>query len=92
MIPPRLVDTTLETVSNDMLFEVLLKHDCIDKDPVGGRVTLCLTTKGAKGFTRLVLVWMKTAVGLATGLDRVRTEGAHSYGLPGEVLTARGET
>lgn len=105
MAPPRLVDTTPETVSNDMLSEDLLEHDCINKEPgwcealrravltnTVGLGTLGLITKAVKRSALMVFLGMKMKAGLVTGLGRVRTEGAHSYGLPGEVLTARGET
>lgn len=72
-----------------MLFEVLLEHDCIDKEPgwcgtlgrtillnTDGLGTLCLTAKGVKGFIRMVLVWMKTTIELAARLGRVRAAGA----------------
>lgn len=71
---PMHVDTTLETVSNDILFEVILEHYCIDKEPgwcealgrtillnMVGNASLGLTSKGVKGFVRRVFLRMKTA-------------------------------
>lgn len=91
MIPPRLVDTTLETVSNDMLFEDLPEYACIDKEPgwcealrrIGllnmvGHATLGLTSKRVKGLLWRIFLRRKTAVELATRLDHVRTERAYS--------------